>query len=101
MCLWTALIVIANQHPFNTPAFREIGCVFKVGDINLFNYCLLTNMAAVNHNITSSLDPDETLLNSPSSLPKDSPSSQNGPVQDVDRLHSSPPSSLTRRVGEI
>jgi hypothetical protein len=51
MCLWTAPIVIASQHPFNAPAFREVGCVFKVGDLSLFNYRLLTNMAAVDHDI--------------------------------------------------
>jgi hypothetical protein len=37
--------------PFNTPAFREAGSVFKVDNLNLFNYRLLANVAAVGHDI--------------------------------------------------
>lgn len=46
-----APIVIASQHAFNTPAFREVGSVFKVDNLNLFNYRLLANVAEVGHDI--------------------------------------------------
>jgi hypothetical protein len=51
MCLWTAPVVIASQHSFDTSAFREVSSVFKVGDLNLFNDGLLANTAPVDHDI--------------------------------------------------
>ncbi|KAF2185524.1 hypothetical protein K469DRAFT_576104, partial [Zopfia rhizophila CBS 207.26] len=47
----TTLIIITNQHPFNTPAFREVGRIFDVSNLYLFYYSLLINIAAVNYNI--------------------------------------------------
>jgi len=51
MRLWAAPIVIASQHPFNAPAFREVGCIFKVSDLYLFQYSLLVDVAVVDHDI--------------------------------------------------
>lgn len=53
MRLWTAPIVIASKHPFNAPAFREVGRIFEVGDLHLFDYHLLIDVvvAAVDHDI--------------------------------------------------
>lgn len=51
MRLWTAPIVITSQHPFNAPAFGDVGCVFEVSDLCLFGYGLLTDVAAVDRNV--------------------------------------------------
>jgi len=51
MCLWTAPIVVAGQHSFDASEFREVGRVFKIDDLDLFDYCLLAILAAVDHDI--------------------------------------------------
>lgn len=50
MCLWTAPVVVASQHSFDAPPFGEISRILKVGDLDLFNYCVLAITARVGHN---------------------------------------------------
>lgn len=51
MCLWTAPIVIPSQHSFNASAWRKVGCVLKVSDLNLSDNRLLADAVVVDHHI--------------------------------------------------
>jgi hypothetical protein len=51
MCLWTAPVVVTSHHTFDAPAFGEVAHVFKIDDLDLFNYGLLAILAAVDHDI--------------------------------------------------
>ena len=47
MCLWTSPILIASHHPHNAASFGEKSRDFKLGDPNLFDDCLLTDVVVV------------------------------------------------------
>jgi hypothetical protein len=51
ICLWAAPVVVAGHHSFNASAFGEVGCVFKVDYLDLFNDRVLAIVAAVDHDV--------------------------------------------------
>lgn len=50
MCLWTAPIAIAEVS-FDVHRFGQIYGVLKVYQLDMFNYCILTILAVVGHDI--------------------------------------------------
>ena len=51
MCLRTAPIVIASQQALNAPAFVLVSGIFKISNLNLFNYRLFASKAEVGNDI--------------------------------------------------
>lgn len=49
--LWAAPVIVSSEHSFDASAFGQMSDVFQIGELNLFDACIVAAMVTVYHDV--------------------------------------------------